>query len=358
MTRRTHPPTSATSSEPTTTTTLPAEAVAGPSTLTDGLPLPKLMVFDLDYTLWPCWCDTHISTPLKPSKDGGLTIRDARGSSWGFYPDVASLLVSLRQADVTIGTASRTETPDVARQMLGMLSVPSTDTKRGMAIDMFDYLEIYPGSKTSHFQRLFKKTGIAYEEMLFFDDESRNRNVETLGVVMQLVRDGVTRQEVDRGVELWRKRNNRMKKKGLLGIPRELRLQIYESLLDEDVNYNVLKRWTGGHGPDGFYATPIRNREAHLTLPWLSLMLSCRATASEMRSFMRDHIGGDAKHITYVMAADLGNGHSDLREITWQRLPCAPSDVEVLVVECGAEADGFVCWGDGGCVSSVVQMPD
>ncbi|KAK0870718.1 hypothetical protein LTS02_002224 [Friedmanniomyces endolithicus] len=214
MTRRTHAATSASTSETTTTTTLPAEAISAPSTFTDGLPLPKMMVFDLDYTLWPCWCDTHVSTPLKPSKHGGLTIRDARGSSWGFHPDVAGVLVSLRDAGITIGAASRTETPHVARQMLGMLSVPSTGTKTGMAIDMFDYMEIYPGNKTTHFQHLFKKTGIAYEEMLFFDDESRNRNVETLGVVMQLVMDGVTRQEVDRGVELWRKRNTRTKKEG------------------------------------------------------------------------------------------------------------------------------------------------
>ena len=47
--------------------------------------------------------------------------------------------------------------------------------------------------------------------MLFFDDESRNKNVEVLGVTMWLVRDGVSRDEIDNGVRSWRKRNGRTK---------------------------------------------------------------------------------------------------------------------------------------------------
>lgn len=50
--------------------------------------------------------------------------------------------------------------------------------------------------------------------MLFFDDESRNKNTEQLGVVMQLVRNGVSSAEIDAGVQLWRKRNNRLQKEG------------------------------------------------------------------------------------------------------------------------------------------------
>ena len=81
---------------------------------------------------------------------------------------------------------------------------PFTSAKR--ALDVFDYLQIFPGDKKRHFEKIQKQSGVAFEDMLFFDDESRNRNVEQLGVTMWLVRDGVTKAEVDNGVRAWRKK--------------------------------------------------------------------------------------------------------------------------------------------------------
>ncbi|QRW10327.1 hypothetical protein RhiLY_09326 [Ceratobasidium sp. AG-Ba] len=97
-----------------------------------------------------------------------------------------------------------------ARQLLTLLLLPappssSNGTKK--VIDFFDTLEIYPGSKIRHFKALHKKTGIPYEEMLFFDDEMRNKDVESLGVTMQHVRDGLNWNVFRRGLELWRKRH-------------------------------------------------------------------------------------------------------------------------------------------------------
>ena len=74
------------------------------------------------------------------------------------------------------------------------------------AIDYFDWLQIFPDDKKTHFKKLRSQTGFLFAEMLFFDDEVRNRNVEDLGVTMYLVRDGVTRDVVDRGVREWRRR--------------------------------------------------------------------------------------------------------------------------------------------------------
>jgi len=91
--------------------------------------------------------------------------------------------------------------------MLQLLQIGDEGGRKVKAIRLFDYLEIYPGSKITHFDKLQKATGIRYEDMLFFDDEARNRNVESLGVTMYLVRDGVTKAEFDNGVREWRKRN-------------------------------------------------------------------------------------------------------------------------------------------------------
>lgn len=120
----------------------------------------------------------------------------------------------LKSKEILIGAASRTHAPDLGREMLKLLKIPSSSASSSSsqrAIDYFDYLQIYPGNKQTHFERIHRDSGIAYEEMLFFDDESRNKNVEVLGVVMQLVRDGVTMDEIDEGVQSWRKRHNKVR---------------------------------------------------------------------------------------------------------------------------------------------------
>ena len=53
------------------------------------------MVFDLDYTLWPFWVDTHVSPPLK-AMDSGTKVKDRYGEGFGFYDDVPGVLGGVR----------------------------------------------------------------------------------------------------------------------------------------------------------------------------------------------------------------------------------------------------------------------
>ncbi|WFD46638.1 protein-tyrosine-phosphatase [Malassezia furfur] len=187
-------------------------------------PLPKAVVFDLDYTLWPYWVDTHIDPPLKRRNDALNEVVDRSGLKLGFFRDVPSILLELKDRGVHVAAASRTAAPAVARQALRELMIDQGDTVHTRpprqtgraserknvtkAIHLFDQLEIYPGSKVAHFSNIAKASGVEYRDMIFFDDEHRNAEVERkLGVHFVLVgNQGLDRANFDRGIAEWRKK--------------------------------------------------------------------------------------------------------------------------------------------------------
>ncbi|CAH0025924.1 unnamed protein product [Clonostachys rhizophaga] len=198
----------------TTAASLPATLESLPPSLRDPtLPLPKLIIFDLDYTLWPFWVDCHVSPPLKPtSSQNPSSATDRLGESFAFYPDVAPILHALPHLGTAhrpkLAVASRTSAPSLARDLLKLLHLPlGAESRQRRALDAFDGgTEIYPGSKVRHMEALQRRTGVAYEDMLFFDDETRNRDTETLGVTMHLVSEGVSWGAVADGIQEWRRR--------------------------------------------------------------------------------------------------------------------------------------------------------
>ncbi|GLG92530.1 Uncharacterized protein GBIM_00207 [Gryllus bimaculatus] len=142
---------------------------------------PKLIVFDLDYTLWPFWVDTHVDRPFRKDKNG--VVYDRNGQKVKFYPEVPDVLEKLQTEGYTLAIASRTGEIRGANELVELFGWQK----------YFQYKEIYPGCKVQHFTEFKKQSGISFEEMMFFDDEQRNINdLSAVGVTAILVPHGVT----------------------------------------------------------------------------------------------------------------------------------------------------------------------
>ncbi|KAH7287749.1 hypothetical protein KP509_32G072200 [Ceratopteris richardii] len=148
--------------------------------------LPRLVVFDLDYTLWPfyCECSSKRETPY-------------------LYPEAKSILNALKKKDVKMAVASRTPTPEIARTFLNKLGLTN----------LFVDLEIFPSwtHKTDHFKNIHEKTSIPFNSMLFFDDEYRNiKSVSQMGVTSVHVDDGVNIKALKKGLTDFARSQNQL----------------------------------------------------------------------------------------------------------------------------------------------------
>jgi magnesium-dependent phosphatase 1 len=115
------------------------------------------------------------------------------GKKIKLYPDTIDILQELHQKGHTLSVASRTTAPAIAQELL-----------KHFAIDQyFKHSQIYPGSKTIHFQNLRNLTGREFSSMLFFDDELRNiAEVSAMGVKSILVEKGITKALVNKSLIL------------------------------------------------------------------------------------------------------------------------------------------------------------
>lgn len=166
---------------------------------------PDIAVFDLDYTIWPCYCDTHINPPFSPVKSSNGEIRtlvDSHGFEISPFKDVFKILLDLKKNNVKLLSASRTWAPDIAIAMLKKFTVvdPETNEKHTM-FELFDDCQWGEMSKVNHIRNGLKEIYPSKSQTLqdysivLYDDESRNKDVEKYGVKFMYLRDpekGVT----------------------------------------------------------------------------------------------------------------------------------------------------------------------
>jgi magnesium-dependent phosphatase 1 len=153
--------------------------------------LPKCIVFDLDETLWPLDVDCTWGPPFSYNQTHNVVL-DRKGEPVPLFRDILEIFALIQTfPGVKIAIASRTMTPDWAAQVLKLYRVPEQDVDLYSLCSVF---EMYDERKTTHFKRIHKKTGIPYQDMLFFDDNRMNLCVQPLGVKVILVdsRQGLT----------------------------------------------------------------------------------------------------------------------------------------------------------------------
>lgn len=124
---------------------------------------PKLIVFDLDHTLW---------TPelYKLRKIERANEMPMAGTDVKLFPGVQTLMEKIRTKEgslfegdnnnIQFAIASRTKSVEWAHYLLAEFGVR----------DLFTYVEIFPGNKRTHFENIHRASGIDYADMLFFDD--------------------------------------------------------------------------------------------------------------------------------------------------------------------------------------------
>ncbi|XP_017482488.1 PREDICTED: magnesium-dependent phosphatase 1-like [Rhagoletis zephyria] len=149
----------------------------------------KVIVFDLDYTLWPFWVDTHVDPPFQKKGD---KVYDRNNQHVTYYKEVPAVLEKLISLGYELGIASRTGAIEEAEDLLRLFNWNQ----------YFSYKQIYPGTKTTHIKRISKDSGVKLSEILFFDDESRNiRDLTAINVCSILVHSGVTMEVVRKGIQ-------------------------------------------------------------------------------------------------------------------------------------------------------------
>lgn len=140
--------------------------------------LPKIAVFDLDHTVWNFGIDGYqLIPPYYIDKQTGKLL-DQCSQEITHFPDIPTIFNYCKSQSIDIGLASRTKWPNGAKDVLNLLQLKP----------YVKYMEIYPGQKMKHFERIKEESGVDFGDMIFFDDELRNiEDVSKMGVHSVLV---------------------------------------------------------------------------------------------------------------------------------------------------------------------------
>eukprot|EP00298_Acanthocystis_sp_HF-20_P002100 c12559_g1_i1.p1 GENE.c12559_g1_i1~~c12559_g1_i1.p1 ORF type:complete len:184 (-),score=78.63 c12559_g1_i1:31-582(-) len=168
--------------------------------------IPSIVCFDLDACLWyPEMYMLSAGSPFRYDQEKGQCI-GRRGEVLSLLGETREIFNILRTdkkyQNVKIAIASRCDEPSWARECLGLFEVGDGIT----LLELIDpkLCEIHGGNKRTHFQSIAQASGVKYEDMLFFDDDSWNiSEVSKLGVVSVLTPSGMTMDKWEKGMQMF-----------------------------------------------------------------------------------------------------------------------------------------------------------
>jgi magnesium-dependent phosphatase 1 len=142
---------------------------------------PNVIVFDLDYTLWPYYVDCHVEPPIRKLNEREVV--DSVGFKMNGFKDINKILKTLKEHCLNdnqyLAVASRSTTPKLAMEAIEALGWT----------EYFSSVQIYPKSKTIHMSKIKEDLKFeSYDQVLFFDDEHTNiKETSKMGVCAILI---------------------------------------------------------------------------------------------------------------------------------------------------------------------------
>lgn len=166
---------------------------------------PKVIVFDLDFTLWPYYIGNHVSPPVR--KNDHQEFIDDMGQRYRPYKDVTKILRTLKERclgnDGHIAIASRSTAKSIAMEVIEIFGWT----------EFISSFQIYHVSKEKHMQKIKEELQFeSFNEVLFFDDDERNvKPAVELGVLPFLVNqvNGLDMNAICDGLSYFNRRRKR-----------------------------------------------------------------------------------------------------------------------------------------------------
>lgn len=171
-------------------------------------PLPKVVVIDLDQTLWGFdAAQPKYATPHRRLDKN--RVQCSGGAVASPFPEAVACLQTLFQVDregqsLRVAVASMNSRREVCLSLLNKFGLMAYASLPGIDPAM---VQIHKGNKRQHLTALAHAGGVSFTDMLFFDDFSVNISTgRKLGVVSckVLPHEGLTFLALEKGIKAWR----------------------------------------------------------------------------------------------------------------------------------------------------------